>query len=240
MKRFFAVIAVSLALGSAGPASAGFEDGLAAARSGDYAAALREWQPLAEKEHPGALFNLGLLYANGNGVARNTAWAASLFRRAAVRDHAYAQMNLAVALKHGKGVKQDHAEAVKWFRKVAEKGHAGAQFNLAIAYLKGRGVARDPALAVSWFSKAAEKGLNIAQYNLARAYETGDGVAKDEVLALKWYALAAVTFPAGEGRKAATAAREILYGNMPKPRAQEAEAQARAWLRGRAAKKEKR
>jgi TPR repeat protein len=236
MNRIFAVITVLLALGSAQTAFAGFEEGLAAARRGDYATALREWKRMAEKGHAGALFNLGLMYADGRGVARNDEWAASLFRQAAELDHAYAQMNLAVALRMGKGVKQDHAESVKWFRKVAEKGHMGAQFNLAIAYVKGLGVKRDPAQAVSWFSKAAERGLSIAQYNLGRAYETGDGIVKDEVLALKWYALAALSFPSGDGRKAATAARNKMYGDMKKPQAQEAESQVRAWLRKRGAK----
>ena len=231
MNRKFAVIAVLLAVGFATPGHAGFDDGLAAARRGDYATALREWRPLAEKGHAGALFNLGLIYANGRGVARNHEWATRLFRQAAELDHAFAQMNYAIALKAGQGVKQDLDESAKWFRKVAEKGHPGAQFNLAIAYLKGLGVTRDPARAVTWFSKAAESGLNIAQYNLARAYETGDGVSADEVLALKWYALAAVTFPPGEGWKTATAARDRMYGQMKKAQAQEAEAQVRAWIR---------
>lgn len=234
MKRIIAVFAIVLALGCAQPAFAGFEDGLAAARRGDYASALREWRRLAEKDHSGALFNLGLMYANGQGVERNLEWAVSLFRQAAELGHAYAQMNYAVALKAGKGVKQNHDESAKWFREVAEKGHVGAQFNLAIAYLKGLGVKRDSAEAVAWFSKAAEKGLSIAQYNLGRAYETGDGVAKNKILALKWYALAAMTFPAGDARKAAAAARGNMFGNLNKPQAQEAEAQVRAWIRRRA------
>jgi hypothetical protein len=238
MIKLLAIVAVfvGLGLGPVHPAHAGFDEGLAAAQRGDFAAALREWKPLAEKGHAGALFNLGLMYANGRGVARNAEWAVSLFRQAAELNHAYAQMNLAVAYKTGKGVKQDYAESVKWFRKVAEKGHLGAQFNLGIAYLKGRGVKRDPALAAKWFTKAADKGLNIAQYNLGRAYETGDGVPKDEIQALKWYALAAITFPPGAGRDAATAARNNISSNMNKPQAQEAEAQVRSWIRSQSAK----
>ncbi|NQU72738.1 MAG: sel1 repeat family protein [Rhodospirillales bacterium] len=238
MVRILVIFAVflGLGLGRANPAYAGFDEGLAAAQRGDFATALREWKPLAEKGHSGALFNLGLMYANGRGVSRNAEWAVLLFRQAAELDHAFAQMNLAVAYKVGKGVKQDYAESVKWFRKVAEKGHMGAQFNLAIAYLKGLGVKRDPATAVKWFTKAADKGLNIAQYNLGRAHETGDGVPKDEVQALKWYALAAITFPPGAGRDAATAARNNLSSNMKKPQAQEAEAQVRSWIRSHSAK----
>ena len=45
-------------------------DGKAAQR-GDYAAALREWRPLAEQGHAQAQYNLGVMYANGQGVAQD-------------------------------------------------------------------------------------------------------------------------------------------------------------------------
>jgi uncharacterized protein len=231
MKRIVILFVILLTFVAVKPVSAGFQEGLAAAERGDYATALKEWRRLAEKGHSGALFNLGLMYANGQGVERNAEWAALLFRQAAELNHAFAQMNLAVALKAGKGVPQNHAESVVWFRKVAQKGHLGAQFNLAIAYLEGLGVERDPARAAHWFAKSAEGGLNIAQYNLARAFETGDGMAKNNVLALKWYALAALTFPPGEGRKAAIAARDKLNNVVTKAQAQKAEAGVRDWIR---------
>ena len=230
MRNLISILAILLTLGSVKPANAGFQEGLAAAERGDYATALKEWRRLAEKGHSGALFNLGLMYAKGSGVVKNAEWAALLFRQAAELDHSFAQMNLAVALKAGKGVPQNHAESVVWFRKVAQKGHLGAQFNLAIAYVKGLGVERDPARAAHWFSKAAEGGLNIAQYNLGRAFETGDGVAKNNVLALKWYALAALTFPPGDARKTASAARDKINKGLTQAQAQEAEVEVRAWI----------
>ncbi len=51
--------------------SADFQKGVTAYKSGDYATALREWTPLAEQGHPDALFNVGLLYMKGYGVAQN-------------------------------------------------------------------------------------------------------------------------------------------------------------------------
>ena len=48
--------------------SADFAKGQEAYISGDYQAALTEWQPLAEEGHAGGQFGLGLLYANGFGV----------------------------------------------------------------------------------------------------------------------------------------------------------------------------
>lgn len=239
MNRFIVMLVILLSAVAAKPATAGFQEGLAAAERGDYATALKEWRRLAEKGHSGALFNLGLMYANGRGVERNEEWAALLFRQAAELDHSFAQMNLAVALRAGKGVPKNHEESVIWFRKVAQKGHLGAQFNLGIAYLKGLGVERDPARAALWFAKAAEAGLNIAQYNFARAYETGGGVPQNNVLALKWYALSAMTFPPGDGRKAATAARDRLNKVITKAQAQEAESGVRAWIKRHSVKSNK-
>jgi TPR repeat protein len=52
----------------AAPALADYAAGLGAYERGDYATALREFRPLAERGNPGAQFNLGQLYAKGHGV----------------------------------------------------------------------------------------------------------------------------------------------------------------------------
>ena len=52
----------------AAPAWADFKAGENAYHRGDYATAMREWQPLAKQGHAVAQYNLGLLYANGQGV----------------------------------------------------------------------------------------------------------------------------------------------------------------------------
>jgi len=44
------------------------EDGLAAAKKGDFATALRLWKPLAEQGNARAQNNLGFMYANRGGI----------------------------------------------------------------------------------------------------------------------------------------------------------------------------
>ena len=51
--------------------SADFQKSLAAAQIGDYATALREWEPLAKQGNALAQFNLGLIYRNGWGVPQD-------------------------------------------------------------------------------------------------------------------------------------------------------------------------
>jgi len=52
---------------------ADFQAGKDAFYRGDYATALKEWQPLAEQGDADAQFNLGSLYANGQGVPQDFA-----------------------------------------------------------------------------------------------------------------------------------------------------------------------
>jgi TPR repeat protein len=78
MNRTFkaAVAALILAVGFAGSAAAGpVEDGVAAAKRGDDATALRLFRPLADKGDAAAQYFLGLMYANGRGVRRDDATA---------------------------------------------------------------------------------------------------------------------------------------------------------------------
>ena len=53
---------IAVLLGSVGmSASADFQKGLSAIDKGDYATALREWRPLAEKGNADVQYNLGLI-----------------------------------------------------------------------------------------------------------------------------------------------------------------------------------
>ena len=74
MKNITATLCLTLTLllGSIGMSeSAGFQKGLTAYKSGDYATALREWEPLAKQGNALAQFNLGSLYSDGKGVTQD-------------------------------------------------------------------------------------------------------------------------------------------------------------------------
>ncbi len=81
MKRV--ALAVALLIALATPSQADFQDGLAAFSRGDYAAALREWRPLAEQGYAGAQFYLGVMYATGRGLPQDYAEAVKWYRKAA-------------------------------------------------------------------------------------------------------------------------------------------------------------
>jgi TPR repeat protein len=70
------------------------EDGNAAYQRGDYATTLRLFQPLAEQGNAFAQYNLGLMYALGQGVQRNDSEAVKWYRLAAGQGFAEAQTYL--------------------------------------------------------------------------------------------------------------------------------------------------
>jgi len=142
-----------------------FQKGLDAAQSGDFATALREWKPLAEQGYAAAQFNLGLIYANGQGVTQDYAEAVKWYRKAAEQGDAAAQYNLGLMYRQGRGITQDYAEAVNWYRKAAEQGDALAQNNLGYMYYNGKGVIQNFVIAHMWWNIAASNGHENAVNN---------------------------------------------------------------------------
>ena len=97
-----------------------------------------------------AQFNLGVMYATGNGVPQDYVEAIAWHRLAAEQGHADAQFNLGVMYAEGNGVPQDYVEAGAWYRLAAEQGHAVAQTNLGVSYATGEGVPQDNVEALMW------------------------------------------------------------------------------------------
>ena len=180
------MIAAALLLGGF-PAVAGFDEGIAAHRRGDYAAALGELTPLAESGSADAQYVLGGMYALGQGVGRNLDAARQWYRLAADQGHLVAIHSLGVMRYFGNGVRQDYEVAGVWFQKAAEGGHAQSQVNLATMYMLGQGVWRDAGLARHWFRQAAEQDDPLAQFNLGMLYELGEGTERSPGKAVYWY-----------------------------------------------------
>ena len=130
MKRILAtILSLTLLIGTTA-FSADFQKGLTAYESGDFATALREWEPLAEQGYANVQFNLGVMYDNGKGVPQDDKTAVKWYTLAAEQGIASAQFNLGTMYTNGTGVLQDYKTAVKWYKLAAEQGIASAQSNL--------------------------------------------------------------------------------------------------------------
>jgi hypothetical protein len=153
--------------------------------------ARQEYEKAAAKGDASAMFNLGVLYHNGQGVAQDYAKAREWYEKAAAKGDASAMFNLGVLCENGFGLAQDYAKARAWYEKAAAKGQTSAMFNLGLLYHNGYGVAQDYARAREWFEKAADGGNASAMFNLGVSYDNGIGVAQDYAKAREWYEKAA-------------------------------------------------
>lgn len=82
---------------------AGYDEGLAAYRGGDFASAVLHWQTLAEQGDARAQHNLGVMYEKGHGVPMDKRLAVSWHRKAAASGNAYAQNDLGAMYEEGIG-----------------------------------------------------------------------------------------------------------------------------------------
>ena len=75
------VLALSVPL----PSLAGYDEGIAAYRLGDYSTALSELRPLADQGNADAQWTVGLMYAQGSGVLQDYVQAHKWLNLAAAR-----------------------------------------------------------------------------------------------------------------------------------------------------------
>ena len=125
MKQTLAMISIigALIFGSIGALlTADFQAGFAAYQKGDYAAALREWTPLAEQGDAKAQYNLGVMYQQGQGVSQDYKTAVKWYALAAEQGDAEAQFNLGVMYFEGQGVLQDYVTAHMWANMASMNG----------------------------------------------------------------------------------------------------------------------
>ena len=81
----------------------------------------------AEKGHPIAQSNFGVLHASGEVLEKNMDEALQWWRKAAEQGQPSAQFNLAQALLEGKSLPKDLVEAYKWYSLAAEQGDRDAR-----------------------------------------------------------------------------------------------------------------
>jgi TPR repeat protein len=143
----------------------------------------------AAQGNPNAMYNLGLMYVDGDGVEQDYEKAAEWLEKAAKGDLAPAQYDLAALYKEGIGVKQSLSTAAFWLQKAAEAGMTNAELELGIALYLGKGVEKNEKLGFEMFRRSAEKGNPVAQNRLAHAYAAGLGTEHDPVEAAKWHML---------------------------------------------------
>lgn len=174
--------------------------------AGDKINAAKAWEFAAGQGHALALWKLGRMYAEGDGIPRNDLRAFECFARIADENadeapespRASIVANAFVSLGSyfldgikGSYVAQNPERAAEMFSYAASYfGDPNAQFLLARLYLDGNGVERDARQAARWLNLAAEKGHSSAQAMLGQLLTHGEGVPRQPVRGLMWLELA--------------------------------------------------
>ena len=177
-----------------------YQDGKNAYSQGDYATALKKFEPLAESGHAESQHHLGVIYEEGRGVAQDTQAAIKWYLKAAEHGHTEAQR--ALGLMYTYGSERNDTKAIKWFTKAAERGDESAilmlvdNYAFADMYIRGKsGVALDDTEAIKWCTKLLEMGYSSKRFCilLGDIYVRGRGVKQDSMEAIKWYTKAGTT-----------------------------------------------
>ena len=174
--------------------------------AGDKEGALFALQYAADQGHTLALWKLGRMYAEGDGVPHDDLKAFEYFSKIADENTddsvdtpnsgvvAAAFTSLGTYFLDGiKGtyVQSNPERAYEMFNYAASYfGDSNAQYNLARLYLDGNGVGQDPKRAARWFNLAAEKGHKQAQALLGDLLFNGVGMPPQPAKGLTWLALA--------------------------------------------------
>lgn len=136
------------------------------------------------------LYNLGVLYDSGEGVARNPQRAAQYYTAAARLNDNDARYNLAHLYHYGDGVPRSDIIAHYWLTKAAAH-ERDAMIALGMLYQKSGTDDGTQMRASYWLEQAAMRGDAQAQYELFWRSRYGYGIEKNQETANRWLQQAA-------------------------------------------------
>jgi TPR repeat protein len=182
-----------------------FRSGTQALRQGKTEQAIMELEFAAEQGVPGAIWKLGRMYADGDGVKADKARAYEYFRRlttmhgddsaGAPNARFVANAFVTLGLYHLDGIpgtlKADPNVAREMFRYAASYfADPEAQYYLGRLYLVGKGAPKDAIQAARWLRLSANKGDHRAQALLGSMLFKGEDVSRQAALGLFWLIVA--------------------------------------------------
>jgi TPR repeat protein len=153
---------------------------------------IKIYDKLGEMGYAPALYELGLLYFNGEWwLEQDLKKSLAYHKKAAELGNTDAMFELYVYYSTGQGgVKQDNKVALVWCEKAAEKNHYRACFNMASFYATGNGVKQDIDESVKWYERASKAGNGKASATLGVMYKMGQEIEGDAVKAEEYFKLA--------------------------------------------------
>jgi TPR repeat protein len=182
-----------------------YQLGRAYAANRQMAEAIGAWRKAADKGSTSAMVELGVIYGNGAGVAKDEAQARKLFERAAAAGNPRGISNLAAL---GGEAPSDPVQARSLLAKAGET-NPEAQYQLGLMIADGVGGPQDDVTARALFQKAAAQNHPAALERMGAFAQEGRGGDKDATAAKAYYEKAAAL--GNEDAKAALKRLECPY-----------------------------
>ena len=192
-RNYLDVVVTDPRLNGVQRARAYYYRGYAFLAEGLYLSAAQDYERALELD-PGnstVLAELGRLYANGDGVDKNTATAFKLFLKAARGGNDTARLYVGYALLTGIGAATDVPKARYWLRESANAGHVDALVQLARSYRAPFSDPPDLDRALALYQQAIDKGSIEALTALGYVYLGGETGAPDLQRATEYFRQAA-------------------------------------------------
>lgn len=161
---------------------------------GWYPLSLQQFIVAADNGDRNGQFYVGLQYALGLSVKKNTQTAIKWLSRSAKQNYSNAALILGGLYYKGSQVQVDYLQAKYWFKLGATQNDPRAQTALGDLYAAGSSnpkAAPDYPQAAYWYNLAAQQNYAPAEYRLGQCYENGQGVAQDLNKAYSLYQAAA-------------------------------------------------
>ena len=189
-----------------------FQDAADAYKRKDYKEAHRLLLPLAEQGDPEAQYQLGNMYANGEGVPQDYKEAVKWYRLSAEQGNASAQNNIYRLAKN------NVPEALQFCIQKAKQGDEKAK---AILYDLAK---KNVPEALQVLVKDAKDGIDEAQNKLGEVYSQGLGLPQSYLDAHMWFNLSG-----SQGNKGAIRNRNRMERKMSPEQIVQAQEMARKW-----------
>ena len=192
-RNYLDTVVADLRLNGVQRSRAYYYRGYAFLADGLYVSAAQDFERALEldPDNSTVLAEMGRLYANGSGVAKNSATAFKLFQKAARAGNDTARLYVGYALLSGIGTAADVPKARYWLREAADAGHVDALVQLARSYRAPFANPPDLDHALALYQQAVDKGSVDALTALGYVYLGAETGAPDLSRATEYFRQAA-------------------------------------------------
>ena len=153
--------------------------------------ALEWFQRSADSGNVNAMYQISIMYRDGNGPKKDISKHLEWLVKAAENGHVPSQLTLGNMYRDGIRVESDESEAFRWYEMAAKNGNPDAIYQVATMYRDGKGVDQNREESDRWLRLYFEHDL-LRQINiLADSFSHCKNGVYDPEIGMKWYSVGA-------------------------------------------------